>query len=290
MPETTAVPSNRAARAALMHFAPLVPDLHEEVAAHGAVETWNRHAHLGRYGMGDYDAEAELLADLRECAFVVPGDWEWPPILDHAGPTAPLGFWARRAERLPYLTQRSALLTGNRHATPAGQRLARESAEDFVHAGVTVIAVSSRGVGAAVLDGASNGRTLLVLPCGLDQLFPDGISEHVTRVLAGGGALVSLERPHRPASGATVQAAPVLAAALSSATLLIESRAWTSDRLSAAAAGATRASGRPLLALDTRDAHDVNPGNAELLGTGVATAVRTASDALAHIPAACTHL
>jgi len=83
-------------------------------------------------------------------------------------------------------------MVGTRHATAYGLRTARRLASELAERGITVVSGLARGIDGEAHRGAlrAGGRTLAVLGCGLDQVYPrdhgrlyEEISEH--------GALVS---------------------------------------------------------------------------------------------------
>lgn len=90
--------------------------------------------------------------------------------------------------------QRSFAVVGSRRCTRDGQRAAREFAETLVREGeVTVISGLAYGVDAAAHEGAliGLGRTIAVLGCGADVIYPKEHEELYRRILDNGGAVIS---------------------------------------------------------------------------------------------------
>ena len=80
-----------------------------------ALERWR-----GRLRTVDVDAVLED-ADRRRLRVLVPGDAEWPQLLDDLQESAPHCLWAQGPGRLEQLTgERSAGLVGSRASTPYG--------------------------------------------------------------------------------------------------------------------------------------------------------------------------
>ncbi len=102
-----------------------------------------------------------------------------PPVLFVKGALEPEDDWA-------------VALVGTRRATAYGREVARELATRLAASGVTVVSGLARGIDAvahrAALD--AGGRTIAVLGCGVDQVYPP---EHrdLAEAIARSGAVVS---------------------------------------------------------------------------------------------------
>jgi DNA processing protein len=88
--------------------------------------------------------------------------------------------------------ERSVAIVGARAATPAGRTLARAMAHDLVAAGATVVSGLARGIDTAAHLGAldGNGRTVAVLGCGIDRMYPPE-NAALARTIEQRGAVVS---------------------------------------------------------------------------------------------------
>ena len=97
------------------------------------------------------------------------------------------------------LDQPAVAIVGSRRATPAGLTVARTLARGVAEAGLVVVSGLARGIDAAAHQGAldGGGRTIAVLGCGGDVMYP---GEH--RVLAdrirAAGAIVTEFPPGTP--------------------------------------------------------------------------------------------
>lgn len=84
-------------------------------------------------------------------------------------------------------------VVGSRSASPEGERLARNWAAWLARRGVTIVSGFAPGIDAAAHRGAleGGGRTLAVLGCGLDVIYPRRHRALREEVLRAGGALLS---------------------------------------------------------------------------------------------------
>jgi DNA processing protein len=88
--------------------------------------------------------------------------------------------------------ERSVAVVGARAATPAGRALARAMSRALAAAGATVVSGLARGIDTAAHQGAldASGRTVAVLGCGLDRVYPPE-NAALARAIEADGALVS---------------------------------------------------------------------------------------------------
>jgi DNA processing protein len=90
-------------------------------------------------------------------------------------------------------------LVGSRQASPAGLAAARNLGRDGAARGVTIVSGLARGIDAEAHWGAieAGGRTLAVLGCGLDLVYPKENAPLYERI-PGAGALISEFPPGSP--------------------------------------------------------------------------------------------
>ena len=119
---------------------------------------------------------------------VLRGSADYPERLD-AIPDPPPVLWARGAAG-PCL--HAVAIVGSRFATPQGLEIGFRLGQGLAGAGFDVVSGLARGVDAAAHQGAlrGGGRTIAVLGCGVDVVYPP---EHgpLAEAVAAGGALVS---------------------------------------------------------------------------------------------------
>jgi DNA processing protein len=102
-----------------------------------------------------------------------------PPVLFVKGALKPEDDWA-------------VAIVGTRQATPYGREAARELAAGLAANGVTVISGLARGIDAVAHRAAleAGGRTIAVLGCGVDTIYP--VEHHeLAQAIQQAGALVS---------------------------------------------------------------------------------------------------
>jgi DNA processing protein len=86
----------------------------------------------------------------------------------------------------------AAAVVGTRRATSYGKSVARDVATTLALSGVTIVSGLARGIDSIAHQAAleANGRTLAVLGCGLDRIYPPE-HRHLAESIAANGAVVS---------------------------------------------------------------------------------------------------
>lgn len=84
-------------------------------------------------------------------------------------------------------------IVGARNSTAYGMRMARRIARELSAAGVTVVSGLARGIDSAAHRGAvdAGARTVAVLGCGVDVIYPPEHLMLADEILANGGSLLS---------------------------------------------------------------------------------------------------
>jgi DNA processing protein len=92
----------------------------------------------------------------------------------------------------PQEGDRAVAIVGSRCATPLALAFARMLAADLAAAGLTVVSGLARGVDSAAHEGALDaaGRTVAVLGCGIDSVYPRE-NAGLARAICARGAVVS---------------------------------------------------------------------------------------------------
>lgn len=93
--------------------------------------------------------------------------------------------------------ERNFAVVGSRRCTRDGQRAARDIAETLAREDVTIVSGMAHGVDTAAHEGAliGMGRTIAVLGCGADVIYPKENEALYRRILDGGGAVISEYTP-----------------------------------------------------------------------------------------------
>ena len=89
--------------------------------------------------------------------------------------------------------ERMFAIVGSRRCSRDGQRAAREIAEGLARADVTVVSGMARGIDTFAHEGAllGRGRTVAVLGCGADVVYPPENDALMGEILDSGGAVVT---------------------------------------------------------------------------------------------------
>ena len=84
-------------------------------------------------------------------------------------------------------------IVGSRRMTLYGQEMSRKLAYQLAHVGVTVVSGLARGIDTAAHTGAlqAKGRTVAVIGCGIDTIYPPENKKLADEIVAKGGAVVS---------------------------------------------------------------------------------------------------
>src|ERR1043166_8423589 len=84
-------------------------------------------------------------------------------------------------------------IVGSRRTTLYGQEMARKLAFQLARVGVTVVSGLARGIDTAAHNGAlqAKGRTVAVLGCGIDIMYPAENQKLADEIVEKGGAVVT---------------------------------------------------------------------------------------------------
>lgn len=209
---------------------------------------------------------------------LVRGDEEYPALL-HAALDPPDRLWVRGA-----LCADDALavaIVGSRRPTPYGIELAEDIAAGLARRGVTVVSGLARGIDSAAHRGAlrGGGRTLAVLGCGVDIVYPPE-NRRLAEGIVASGALLSQFAPgtaplphHFPVRNRVI-------AALALGVVVVEAAERSGSLMTAGAAGDL---GREVMGVPGRAMSPESRGVHGLLRDGAAL-VETADDVLAALP------
>lgn len=131
----------------------------------------------------------EAFLALVDAAMLSPDDPQWPALLAEIRDAPPLLFC--RGDTA-VLGQPQIAIVGSRHASPAGLALARAFAADLAAAGFVITSGMALGIDAMAHEGAlaAGGRTIAVLGCGADVVYPRR-HDHLAARIRASGCLVS---------------------------------------------------------------------------------------------------
>jgi DNA processing protein len=158
-------------------------------------------------------------------------------------------------------------IVGTREADLHGAGLARTFASTLARHGISVLSGGALGIDAAAHGGAldADGRTAVVLPCGLEHLYPLRHRPLYEHVIAKGGALVSPFPPNTPPARWTFPRRNELLAALCDLLVVVQAPVASGSLLTAEAA---RTLGRRVLVVPASPGDPRGGGCLKLLRLG----------------------
>ena len=115
-------------------------------------------------------------------------------------------------------------IVGSRRCTRDGQRAAREFAETLAREGVCIVSGMAHGIDTAAHEGAliGMGKTIAVLGCGADVIYPQENEALYRRILEGGGAVISEYAPGTQPRPGNFPARNRIISGMSEGTLIVE--------------------------------------------------------------------
>lgn len=155
---------------------------------------------------------------------LIPRTKEWPLDLGVLGPDQPIALWVCGSLSGAHSGRSAGVgLVGARACTAYGAAVAAELASSVVADGHTVVSGGAYGIDAAAHRAAllEGGRTIAVLPGGLDRPYPAG-NRDVLEQVAASGALVSETVPGAPPTRHRLEQRGRLIAALAQTVVVVE--------------------------------------------------------------------
>jgi len=164
-------------------------------------------------------------------------DKKYPELLKKIGKTAPKqlyykGSWDKD------IFQNCLAVVGSRRMTTYGKQVAERIAGEAAAAGVTIVSGFMYGVDAAAHKAALSvgGRTVAVMPCGIDLIHPEYQQDLYAEILKNKGLIVSeYEGDSQPANWTYPQRNRIVAG-LSKAALIVEAGEKSGSLITAALA------------------------------------------------------
>ncbi len=117
-------------------------------------------------------------------------DSEYPPLLREIYDPPYLLFYRGK---LPEQDIPMLAVVGTRYPTGSGRKVAFELGFDAGRSGIAVVSGLARGIDTAAHLGnlEGGGRTVAVLGCGIDRIYPASSNHAAARILAAGGCIIS---------------------------------------------------------------------------------------------------
>lgn len=191
-----------------------------------------------------------------------PGHPGYPPLLGTA--PSPPALWVRGG-----LVPEDALaiaIVGARRATAYGVATAERIAGELAARGVTIVSGLARGIDTAAHRGAlaAGGRTLAVLGCGIDRVYPPE-NRALAAAIAARGALLSQFAPGAPALAGHFPARNRTLAGLALGVLVVEAAERSGALITAGFGGDL---GREVFAIPGRITSELSAGTNRLIQDG----------------------
>ena len=202
----------------------------------------------------------------------------YPPLLGQIK-SAPVALYVRGDNAV--LLSAQLAMVGSRNPTAPGARTARDFAAFLARSGLTITSGLAVGIDASAHEGAlaAKGRTVAILGCGLDQIYPPENTDLAARIVAQGGALVSEFPPGTAPRRENFPRRNRLISGLSLGTLVVEAARQSGSLITARLA---TEQGREVFAIPGSIHNPLARGCHELLRQG-AKLVETAADILSEL-------
>lgn len=126
-------------------------------------------------------------------------------------------------------------IVGTRRPTDYGRQVTHLLASELARAGIGIVSGLALGIDAAAHQAAleAGGYTLAVQACGLDKIYPASNRGLATKILAGGGAIISEYGPATPALKQHFPARNRIISGLSLAVIVTEADASSGSLITA---------------------------------------------------------
>lgn len=164
-------------------------------------------------------------------------DPRYPPLLNEIPDPPPILFVHGRDP--DHLAQPSVAVVGSRKATSTGLALSQRLAKQLGQAGLTIISGMALGIDAAAHHGALEApvRTVAVMACGLDRVYPRRHASLAEKIIQCGGFVVSEFSPGTPARPHQFIQRNRIISGLALGTLVVEASARSGSLTTARFAG-----------------------------------------------------
>jgi len=204
------------------------------------------------------------------------GDREYPKLLGLAG-DAPKQLYYK-GDWDPQLFEKCLAVVGTRRMTSYGKRVTEQIVAEIAAAGVTIVSGFMYGIDAQAHSAAlkAEGKTIAVMPCGIDVIHPEHQADLYQEILDTGGLVLSEYEGTHPAISWTFPRRNRIVAGLTQATLVVEAG---EDSGALITANLAKKYGRKVFAVPNPITSNVSQGVTRLLKEG-ATLVAGANDIL----------
>lgn len=197
--------------------------------------------------------------------FIKKEDTRYPELLRDIG-DAPKQLYYKGSWN-PELFERCLAVVGARQMTGYGKRVVEQVVGNVAQAGITVVSGFMYGVDAAAHEAAvrAGGRTVAVMPCGIDRVHPAHQKKLYADILDQGGLILSEFSGTMLPSNWTYPKRNRIVAGLSQATLVVEAGKKSGSLITA---GYAKKYNRKLFAVPGSITNELSQGTNQLLREG----------------------
>ncbi|MBL8745508.1 MAG: DNA-protecting protein DprA [Phycisphaerae bacterium] len=227
------------------------------------------------------------LAERLGVRIIALNDPDYPPLLAQA-PDAPLVLYVRGSTPCPAETYPVAIV-GSRHCTAYGVEQAERFSAALAQQGLVIVSGGARGVDSAAHRAAIRvqGKTVVIMGCGLANCYPPENNELFADITARGGSVISELPLATTPSTDTFPARNRIIAAMSLGVIVIEAPKGSGALITARVA--IDDYNREVMAVPGRIDSRASEGSNELIRSGSAAMVTTPADAIEILESAARH-
>ncbi|MCH7828629.1 DNA-protecting protein DprA [Patescibacteria group bacterium] len=204
------------------------------------------------------------------------GNSKYPKVLKSIGDAPKQLYYKGNWD--PEIFDRCLAVVGTRRMTGYGRHMTEQIVGEVAAAGVTIVSGFMYGIDAEAHKAAvkAEGKTIAVMPCGIDVVYPEYQADLYQEILDTGGLIISEYEDTHPAISWTFPRRNRIVAGLSKATLVVEAG---EDSGALITANLAKKYGRKVFAVPNPLTSAVSQGVTQLLKEG-ATLVSSAQDIL----------
>ena len=209
---------------------------------------------------------------------------KYPELLRKIGKEAPKKLYYKGNWNMD-IFENCLAVVGSRHLTSYGRKITEQFVTEIAAAGITIVSGFMYGGDEAAHKATveAGGRTIAVMPCGIDMIHPEYQEELYNKILENKGLIISEYEGGMPPSVWTYPKRNRIVAGLSKAVLVVEAGLNSGTLITTDYAGKF---GRKIFAVPGPITSEVSRGTAKLIkeGAEVVTSVKDILDFYKIIP------
>ena len=209
---------------------------------------------------------------------------KYPELLRKIGKEAPKKLYYKGNWNMD-IFENCLAVVGSRHLTSYGRKITEQFITEIAAAGITIVSGFMYGGDEAAHKATveAGGRTIAVMPCGIDMIHPEYQEELYNKILENKGLIISEYEGNFPPANWTYPKRNRIVAGLSKAVLVVEAGLNSGTLITTDCAGKF---GRKIFAVPGPITSEVSRGTAKLIkeGAEVVTSVKDILDFYKIIP------